>query len=478
MREPESKTPHSRTTEGMVIAQIIASEGQDLNYARKVLDPTDFYFEQFRTVFGVLLDMGGPIHSATLLETLIKRGLAAKAKLTEILQHDAIGGPAFASNVRRVKLLSASRRTHSTARRITKDIEDADSDTDYQELLSSSAYSLLESLRPVRAAINSQCGRESLVATASHMREQLDKPAQYFSTIATGVRELDEIGEIPIGTLTIIGARPRVGKTSFKHWLMVKYAKRGYRVHSFNLEDTTRREFDRMLVQQSRLMTTRDLRRLVFGDPSADPNGRRQIKEQLHELAKLPITQDDSTGLTVDDIRALTLQEVEENEVQVVFVDHLLEIKAPKWGRGYEGARRHAIDYSLEGLRDLAKDLNIAVVALTQIHRVSTSKQQRSPWPALENLKESGKIEEVARFVWLLHRPESDRVWRERVDWEHPLGIRQAKATEDAQDGFWLMFDPKYTAFRIPDEDEAEKAADAEETGGWYHEMKKNRGPF
>lgn len=233
-------------------------------------------------------------------------------------------------------------------------------------------------------------------------------------TIRTGWTDFDEMtGGFELSSLGIIGARPSIGKSAVMCSVAHNIASRGQGVGIFALEMKAYPLQCRMA--SARAYSPMDVIGGNSGNPYYDPfmkgkmpegRNRRAMNVALQEVRGLPIGFDDTRGLSVSDIRARTrrLKSIMEHKgtpLKVVFVDHIGHVR-PEKNRG--GNKVQEVTDISKGLMDMAGELGLAVIALSQLNRATESRQNKRP--TLGDLRDSGSLEQDAAQVTFLYRAE------------------------------------------------------------------------
>jgi replicative DNA helicase len=214
--------------------------------------------------------------------------------------------------------------------------------------------------------------------------EEQDVP----ETIPWGIGGLTDF-PLEEGNLVIVGARPSIGKTSMACSLLLGMANQGISVGMVNLEMTSRQIMERLLSQQSNIEYKAIKRRLF-----ASPSEVEQFKKAKDSLSKSTMSLVNIDNCSAIKIRSIVKKWVRKNNTKVVFIDYLQKIKMPE-------AERHdlGIGYFTSMLKDLAIKHSIVIILLVQLNRDAENRV-----PKLNNLKDSGRIEEDADIVMLIHR--------------------------------------------------------------------------
>ncbi|KXG88530.1 replicative DNA helicase [Fannyhessea vaginae] len=201
------------------------------------------------------------------------------------------------------------------------------------------------------------------------------------------------------GQMIVVGARPGVGKTSFALNLAVNMANSGASVAFFSLEMSKIEIAQRLLSAQAKI----DLSVIRGGNIQA--NQWAPIMAATADLSKLDIMVDDTPGTTVTEIRAKARRMLNNKENSVVIIDYL-QLLSPPSGRYRADSRATEVSEMSRGIKIMAKNLNVPVVALSQLNRQVTGRRDQKP--QLSDLRESGSIEQDADIVILLDRSMTD----------------------------------------------------------------------
>ena len=242
----------------------------------------------------------------------------------------------------------------------------------------------------VRGSKSTFTGMEDLASQAHERYETM--MSGNMDGIKTGIADLDKItGGFSRSKLIVIAARPGIGKTAMmltcaRH--MAERCKR--RVGIFSIEMDKEELVDRLVAMESgvNLLTLS-----TFG-----PQERHweRIQSTLSRQSQWPIVIDDTGGLQISELKRRARLMVK-NGIEIIFIDQLSKISVPKQMKDYE-----RYTYIVDEIGSLKKELRIPIVLLCQINR--TSEEQKSKKPELHHLKSTGRIEEEADIVLLLHR--------------------------------------------------------------------------
>ena len=241
-------------------------------------------------------------------------------------------------------------------------------------------------------------GRESQAKTLAEItRENKDR---YFKDDAAqrtyiGFSKLDDLlGGLEGGDMIVIGARPGVGKSAFVTQVTTSLARSGKRVGFYNLEMQEKQVYERFVVAESGIGLTR-LRRAVrfLGD---EEERFRKANEVLEKEDRIIIT---TGSKAMSEIR----NESRHMGYDVIIIDYLQLLRADKTYRGNRYAEVGAISRAIKAL---AMELNIPIIALSQLNRVSENREGKEP--TMAELREAGDIEQDASVILLMWNMSKD----------------------------------------------------------------------
>lgn len=248
---------------------------------------------------------------------------------------------------------------------------------------------------------------EDILAESFERLDELHKDKKSIRGIPTGYRDLDNIlAGLQRSDLFILAARPSMGKTAFVLNLAHNVAVDAKEpVLLFSLEMSKEQLVDRLLSMESGVDAWA-LRTGTLSDSDFE-----KIGEAMGTLSEAQIYIDDTPGLTVSDMRTKARREAHQRKLGLVVVDYL-QLMSGGSRFGGEGNRVQEISEISRGLKGIARELNVPLIALSQLSR---SVESRSPQiPQLSDLRESGSIEQDADIVAFIYRedyynPETDR---------------------------------------------------------------------
>ena len=289
---------------------------------------------------------------------------------------------------------------------------------------------------------------ESLLADAFDRMEELHRNKGALRGLKTGFRDLDKkTAGFQKGDLIIIGARPAMGKTTFAENLAYNAATINQRgVLFFSMEMANQEIIDRMISDVSGV----DNWRIRTGNLTDDDFGK--IGDALGEMDSVPLYLDDSSSMTILELRNKARRAAHDHDIGMIIVDYLQLLQGTD---RYAGNRVQEVTEISRGLKQLARELEIPVVALAQLSRSVTGRDD--PRPVLSDLRESGSIEQDADMVMFLHRV--DYYNMNKPDYV-PTNITEliiAKHRHGPVGKIELYFHPELLRFMSLDKDHAEE---------------------
>lgn len=220
------------------------------------------------------------------------------------------------------------------------------------------------------------------------------------SGVPSGFPTLDRItnGWQP-SDLIILAARPSVGKTAFSLNLARNAAvDHNIPVAFFSLEMSSLQLAMRLMTSESGLSADK-----IKGGVKLEDDEWNLLEQSLKRLQKAPLYIDETPGLPIMEFRSKVKALVKQKHVRLIFVDYLQLMQGPQETRGMREQEVAAISRMLKAT---AKELNVAIIALSQLSRNSVQRQGGNGKPILSDLRESGSIEQDADLVLFLHRPD------------------------------------------------------------------------
>lgn len=394
----ESRTPpQDMVAEQSVLGGMMLSKDAIADVV-EVLRGNDFYRPAHKMIFNAVIELYGSGEPADVV--------TISDQLTKKQQLQRIGGPAYLHNLAQsvptaanaafyadiVRERAILRRLVEAGTKIVQLGHTADGEVD---AIVNEAQSEIYTATESRQA-------EDYVALSEVLAPTIDEIETNAATdgtltgIPTGFRELDELTHgFSGGQLIVIAARPAMGKSvlalDFSRSAAVA---NGMTVGFFSLEMGKMEIATRLLAAESRVLFG-DLRKGRLED-----NDWEKISQAVDKLDSVPLYIDDSPNLSLMEIRAKCRRLKQRNNLKMVVVDYLQLLAS---GKRVESRQQEVAEFS-RTLKLLAKELDVPIIALSQLNRGSEQRPDKKP--QVSDLRESGSIEQDADMVILLHRPE------------------------------------------------------------------------
>ncbi|MBQ2695138.1 replicative DNA helicase [Candidatus Saccharibacteria bacterium] len=431
--------PQDIVAEQSLLGAVMLSENV-LPEVLTIVKPSDFYEERHQIIFGAmasLYDQHRPIDLLTLTNELknIKKlkavgGAPYLAELTNFVPTSA-HATAYAEIVEKT---STRRRLIKAGTEIAnKAYEDG---VNVGELIGTAEKELFEvSDKVVKSDYSSM---DQLLADAFDRIEELHKNKGALRGLKTGFRDLDKkTAGFQKGDLIIIGARPAMGKTTFAQNLAYNIASiNGKGALFFSMEMASNEIVDRMISDVSGVNNWN----IRTGNLTDDEFAK--IGDAMAEMDELPIYIDDTSSMTIVELRNKARRAMHDHDIGIVIVDYLQLIQG---SNRYAGNRVQEVTEISRGLKILARELEIPVIALAQLSRNVTGRDD--PRPVLSDLRESGSIEQDADLVMFLHRPDYYRQNDDNYEETHITELLVAKHRHGAVGKIELYFHPELLRF-------------------------------
>jgi replicative DNA helicase len=366
--------------------------------AAEVLRAEDFYLTAHQRVFarmGELIDSGHVVDIVTLSEELAKRkeiesigGVAWLASLTEGLPR-RLSISEYVSIVKEKSMMRAVIRTsmHLTTRA-------ADQSEDVATILADADnYFRIIADRSLRTGLR----RPFDIISADYTSvDQFLASKRQIGSVVSGWSGLDrKTNGWKKQELIIFAARPSMGKTAAAINMAIDAALRQEKaVAVFSLETSAEALIRRAMCGAARVDSHRFQRQALDGDE------RQRLTNALSRIVDAPLYLDDTPAASVSEVRAKCRRQQKLHGLDLVIVDYLQLMSG---GRRYEN-RTQEVSAISRSLKAMAKELDVPVIALSQLSRENEKRQDKRP--VLSDLRESGSIEQDADVVCFLHRPE------------------------------------------------------------------------
>ncbi|PLS81211.1 replicative DNA helicase [Candidatus Saccharibacteria bacterium] len=404
---PVAKVPPQNLEAEMSLLGAILIDEEVLTAVSETVAADDFYDKRHASIFDAMMrlyERHKPVDLLTLSDELEKKSeldmVGGSTYLTELT--NAVPTAAHAEAYADIIATKAVRRRLIRA---SSEIAELgfDDEKNIQELLSRAESDLF--------AVSDKSLKQDLVSLEQILTESFDRIEELHHDkgkmrgVKTHYRDFDNMtAGLQRSDLLILAARPAMGKSTFALNLAYNIAsKEKQSVLVFSLEMSKEQLVDRMLADAAGV----DAWNIRTGNLSDEDF--EKLSHAMGEMAEAPIYIDDTPGLTVLELRTKARREAHNHPLGLIIIDYLQLMS----GSGRSGDNRvQEVSEISRGLKMVARELNVPVIALSQLSR---SVESRSPQiPQLADLRESGSIEQDADIVMFLYRedyynPETER---------------------------------------------------------------------
>jgi replicative DNA helicase len=390
--------PHNLEAEESVLGSMIINHPA-VGIAQELLTPEDFYKESHRRIYKVLCDLyasGGSTDPVVLVEELRSKGILESVGDREYI-HELYATVPNPHNIKHyagiVRDMAIRRRMIDCGYRIAS--LGYGTGDGVETVYDSAEESLFEIGQSLHRSGMSHV-REPLVDSFNRMTEARVRGSR-ITGVPTGFYELDAMTSgLQPSNLIVIGGSTSMGKTSFAlnvaHHAAVRERK-GVLVFSLEMNKTEIAE--RLLLSEARVDSWK------YRNGTIDEQEFSTIVEAAGVLSNAPIYIDDTGDMSVMQIRTVARQLMSREEISLIIVDYIQLMYSDN-----SENRAHEISRIARDLKITAMDLRVPVIAVSQLRRPAPTAMSKKP--KLEDLKESGGIEQNADLAILIYRPERD----------------------------------------------------------------------
>lgn len=293
-----------------------------------------------------------------------------------------------------------------------------------------------------------------VISEALDLLEKASNRKDGLSGLQTGFHDLDKVTSgWQRSDLIILAARPAMGKTAFSLSMAKNMAVNyGIGVALFSLEMANVQLVNRLIVN------TCEIKGEKIRSGQLDAHEWEQLNAKIKDLEDAPIYVDETANLSVFELRSKARRLVREHNVQMIIIDYLqlmtLNSKEEKSSALRVGSREQEVSSISRSLKGLAKELNIPIIALSQLSRELEKRENKRP--QLSDLRESGAIEQDADIVCFIHRPEKVGVLNDPTTGASTQGMAEliiAKHRNGKTGTINLKFKEDFARFQNLDDD-------------------------
>ncbi|MFN3918259.1 MAG: replicative DNA helicase [Flavobacteriales bacterium] len=374
-------------------------EKNPVNDVIDILKPESFYKDAHQRIYAAIQELfatSEPIDILTVTNKLRQKG-----------ELDIVGGPYYISKLTNRVASAANVETHAriiSQKFILRELIRISSDTikmAYDE--TTDVFDLLDKAEGDLFTVaegNIRKNYDSMTSLIRQAVEEIEKAAQNkdgISGIATGFRELDKVTSgWQRSDMVVIAARPGMGKTAFVLSMARNVAVDfKHAVAVFSLEMSSLQLVNRLIANETEIPAEKIRKGSLTKDEF------NLLHTRISKLSEAPIFIDDTPALSIFELRAKARRLKAQHNIDLIIIDYLQLMTA---GAG-KGNREQEISTISRSIKEIAKELNIPIIALSQLSR-SVETRGGDKRPQLSDLRESGAIEQDADIVSFIYRPE------------------------------------------------------------------------
>lgn len=451
--------PHSKELEETILANVITN-GELITELLAVFQNREiFYFESNRVIFDCLLKLNRNNRTPDLITVIeeIKQHKEANASVTNHATEIStsiglIQSKKIAENAVVLMQYYVKRQMITVSQQIINDCYD--NTTNSFDILAD----LTRILSELEATLTIAQHRllPEIVNELNQITERITNDPGSVSGVPSNLNNLDRLTYgWQDSDLIILAARPGMGKTSFALQIATSAAEYNFPVGFFSLEMSDKQLVARIIAQKSQISAVKQLKTGI-----TNPDEYKKYLKCSHEVSELPLYIEDKPSISVIELRARARTFVQKYGVKMIVIDYLQLMRSGSDQKNRN--RENEISEISRELKGIAKELDIPVIALSQLSR-SVETRGGAKRPQLSDLRESGAIEQDADMVMFLYRPDYYGIHETDMGEALENGYTEAiiaKHRSGALNTAELIFDHEYTSFRDKN--------DFENTGGQF----------
>ncbi len=394
------KVPNSQEAEQAVIASILI-DSEKLQQILEVIQPYYFYNHINQEIYTGFLEM---IAQKKIIDVLSAhdffktKNILEKIGGGEYLVKLADSIPTSENALEYAKIIYEKYLIRETLKRASNIIDEAYLTSDVNELVEYAETEIFDLSKLTRSDdfVNWQ---NLLSVTYNQVLERIAKKGTRITGLHTGFTNLDnKLSGFQKSDLIILAARPSVGKTAFALNLAGNVAKskenNNARVAFFSLEMSAEQLLTRLSASESRV----EIQKIKTGFLNKEE--QTMFNQGIDNLSKLNFFIDDTAGIKIGDLKSKSRKLKIEQGLDMIVIDYLQLITT---ARKIDNRQQEVSEISRE-LKGLAKELNIPIIALSQLSR--GVEQRTNKKPMMSDIRESGAIEQDADIIMMMYRPE------------------------------------------------------------------------
>lgn len=428
--------PHSTEAEQSVLGSMIM-DADAIVTASELITGEDFYNKQYGVIFDTMVELqnsGGSVDMVTLQDKLKEKDVPPEVSSLEYVR-DFITAVPTSANIKYYaeivqkksvlrKLIRTTEGISNTCYAGKEDVEDILEDTEKQ------IFDIVQ-----RRNVGDYVPIQQVVMNALDMIERAAKNKGAITGVPTGFTDLDySTAGFQPSDLILIAARPSMGKTAFALNIALHAALRCQKcVALFSLEMSKEQLVNRLFAMESKV-NSQNLRTGNLSDKEWD-----KLMEGAIEVGKSKLIIDDTGSISISELRSKCRKFKLEHGLDMIMIDYLQLMT----GNGKTDSRQQEVSDISRSLKALARELNVPVVALSQLSRKVEERPDHRPM--MSDLRESGAIEQDADVVMFIYR---DDYYNKDTDKPNVAEIIIAKQRNGPVGTIELAWLPDYTQFK------------------------------
>ena len=426
--------PHSTEAEQSVIGSMIIDR-EAITIASEIISGEDFYGKQYGVIFDTMVELndeGKPVDLVTLQDRLREKDVPPEISSLEFVK-SMIDWVPTSANVKYYATIVAEKSTLRKLIRLNEEIENTcyTGKENLEVILEDTEKKVFELVQ--KRNTGDYVPIRQVVMNAMDKIEKASKNKGNVTGVATGFIDLDyRTAGMQPSDLILVAARPSMGKTAFVLNIAQHVAfKLNQTVAIFSLEMSKEQLVNRLFSLESRV----DSQHLRTGNLS-DAEWEKLI-ESAGVIGKSNLIIDDTPGISISELRSKCRKYKLDHDLKMIIIDYLQLMSGS--GRGSDSRQQEISDIS-RSLKALARELNVPVIALSQLSRAV--EQRPDHRPMLSDLRESGAIEQDADVVMFIYR---DDYYNKDTDRKGIAEIIIAKQRNGPIGTVELVWLPEYT---------------------------------
>lgn len=440
MKPDQSQNPPQNIDAEASLIGSVLIDSDAITSIADIVKPSDFFDKKHQRIYGAIIQLyekRKPIDVLTLTNQLQENGELSEIGGASYLTELANMVPT-ATNVEHYAEIVKSKSVRRGLIQTTQELVNLgyDEAKPIQDIIEEAETKLFKvSQRHVSQDITSL---ESILSESFERLDELHKDSGKIRGISTGFIDLDNVlAGLQKSDLLILAARPSMGKSAFAmniaHNVAVSEKKA---VLFFSLEMSKEQLVDRLLADEAEI----DAWKIRTGN--LNDEDFEKLGQAMGTLSEAPMYIDDTPGISVMEMRTKARREAHQRELGLIIIDYLQLMSG---GSRYATSdnRVQEISEISRGLKAIARELNVPVIALSQLSR--TVEQRHPQIPQLSDLRESGSIEQDADVVMFIYREE---YYNPETDRQHIADILIKKHRNGPTGKIELFFNHEQVAFR------------------------------